>query len=494
MDELGHFCRLCALPKTSDEILAEIDDAALCIKQKLIDCCRWNQLEELANEKFPINVCISCIQLLEQCWEFTEFVAESQHRLLEIIEEQTLATGSIPMNIQFEAKHFDIDQNFEQNFNQKFDHDSYQDVCNDTETDKETIIDKELIIPLVRCDELVKYYTNICQKPKIQQEDAIIARENKPITDAKLTKLNTTLNVKTEARKRAPKITLNGHLNGSSDKNHINKRRRKRRFIKPNSSYQVTVTGKQPSTMKTVRRTNGTNGTNDFDANHSDDLTYEGIVEQLIADDESINVGKIEEIEVFEYEQDIDSEQAIDDMGFEAEELANLNKIVKVQQPKKKKKQRFAISKPSDPVDSFIELFKPDDLNEDGTINNKRIIELDLESWMVLQHQCYICGDISVDYGRLKTHFMTEHPIETMRHLCSLCTESKITYCRRHILLRHIIKEHYLHLTHWSVNECVSFVLNIYLIWIFLFFFFFLVTVAINVIHFIGIFRNCKSI
>lgn len=447
MDESTYLCRLCALPKTNEEIIAEIDDVALCIKQKLIDCCRWNELEQLANEKFPTNVCITCLQLLEQSYEFTEFVAESQQRLMEIIEQQASVSGYDPQDFELDVKPFDL----EAISNREIDHESNEDMHNASQSYGEIVIDKELIIPLVKCDDLVKYYADKNRKAKIQEN---------------------------YSSKRAAKTSakwmnaVNGHFERSIATNHNVKTERKNDLIEP-------FPAKQPRLIEAKQEAND---------------SYEAIVEEFIEDDDSNSVDKVEEIKVFEYEpeneQNTSSQPDFNHELVYKEEPAHVEQIADAPKSKRKKKMRLNISKPTNPVKSFLKLLNVDDLNEDGTINSKRITELDLDSWMVLQHQCFICGEITVDYDRLKTHFAAEHPNEKMRHLCSLCTKSKTTYCRRHVLLRHIIKSHHLHLTHWSVNQNSSLlVLKIHNLKFSLFF-----AVATNVTHFIGTFRNCKSI
>lgn len=75
-------CRLCAESR-SVENLYQINDAALNIERKLVDCCRWAHLKDLtADVVLPQTICNCCIEKLEQCWQFAESVAHTQHKFV----------------------------------------------------------------------------------------------------------------------------------------------------------------------------------------------------------------------------------------------------------------------------------------------------------------------------------------------------------------------------------------------------------------------------
>lgn len=80
---MENVCRLCANEKLPDELTCSIDDQALNIEQKLIECCRWNALITNEYDGFPRRVCFVCYQQLENCWSFAESVAQAQQQLLE---------------------------------------------------------------------------------------------------------------------------------------------------------------------------------------------------------------------------------------------------------------------------------------------------------------------------------------------------------------------------------------------------------------------------
>lgn len=111
MDALKQMCRLCSQTKMLGEKMFEINDLILGIKQKLIDCCRWRDLEKFDNGSLPQNVCFLCVQKLEQCWEFAESVSAAQQNLLRIIgniKSESLGEETAPMKIHT----FEFDDTF----------------------------------------------------------------------------------------------------------------------------------------------------------------------------------------------------------------------------------------------------------------------------------------------------------------------------------------------------------------------------------------------
>lgn len=76
-------CRLCAKEKFPDEIIGQMNNESLDIESKLAACCRWNTFNEIVmSDQFPQSVCISCFQILQQCWDFAEQVRCAQFDLL----------------------------------------------------------------------------------------------------------------------------------------------------------------------------------------------------------------------------------------------------------------------------------------------------------------------------------------------------------------------------------------------------------------------------
>lgn len=75
------WCRLCANEKYADELTYNIDDEFTNIKQKLIDCCRWNEIADDDQVGVPKMICKDCNGRLEQCWLFAESVSLAQQKI-----------------------------------------------------------------------------------------------------------------------------------------------------------------------------------------------------------------------------------------------------------------------------------------------------------------------------------------------------------------------------------------------------------------------------
>lgn len=81
-------CRLCAKEKLLKQLTYSIKDYALDIKQKLIDCCRWNVIVEMENEALPKRICTGCYRKLEMSWSFAESVAQAQQQICSMFVEE----------------------------------------------------------------------------------------------------------------------------------------------------------------------------------------------------------------------------------------------------------------------------------------------------------------------------------------------------------------------------------------------------------------------
>lgn len=75
------WCRLCAIEKYPGELLYNIDDEIANIKQKLIDCCRWNEIGDDDQVGIPQMICKDCYEHLERCWSFVESVSLAQQKI-----------------------------------------------------------------------------------------------------------------------------------------------------------------------------------------------------------------------------------------------------------------------------------------------------------------------------------------------------------------------------------------------------------------------------
>lgn len=84
------YCRLCAQPKSDDDLCASINDLKLNILEKLIVCCQWDTYP--LNPELPEHICFLCSERLEKCWLFSVCVSEAQRTLLHLLSDGELTT------------------------------------------------------------------------------------------------------------------------------------------------------------------------------------------------------------------------------------------------------------------------------------------------------------------------------------------------------------------------------------------------------------------
>lgn len=82
---MNTICRLCAEVSSIDDMACTIDDHDLNIRQKLIDCCRWDELHE-QSDFYPKNMCKTCYGRLELSWNFSKSVARAQFKIFKFVE------------------------------------------------------------------------------------------------------------------------------------------------------------------------------------------------------------------------------------------------------------------------------------------------------------------------------------------------------------------------------------------------------------------------
>lgn len=75
------WCRLCAIEKYPGELIYSIDDEIANIKEKLIDCCRWNEIGDDDQIGIPQMICKDCYENLERCWSFVQSVSLAQQKI-----------------------------------------------------------------------------------------------------------------------------------------------------------------------------------------------------------------------------------------------------------------------------------------------------------------------------------------------------------------------------------------------------------------------------
>lgn len=340
VDDLKQMCRLCAHIKSPIEILGEIDDLMLGIKPKLVDCCRWHELEVFSNEYFPQNVCISCVQKLEQCWEFAESVSIAQQELLRIIcniKLDSLGENSSEAINTFESNEFECDISTDNDF----------------------------------CKEKIE---STVESKKSTQPVKVVHKHNKH---------NFSLETNGE-RNENTEFQTNPSTLESTD----NKRKR--------NPKRLTMT-KQKRQMK----------------KNSEDVP------------KSLH-------------------QKMREIVQEIEDQKNKSTRPKLEVAALRDKRR----KSTKHNDDFLTFIRNEDRNSDGTIKPDRISELELDSWLMLQYQCYICGNCLGNYYTLRQHHLEEHPQDSFKLLCSFCKEPR-TLTRKPALIDHTKTIHFPHLKYW---------------------------------------------
>lgn len=338
VNDSKQMCRLCAQIKSSIEMMGEIDDLMLGIKSKLIVCCRWLDLEVLTNEYFPQNVCISCVQKLEQCWEFAESVSIAQQELLRIICDIKL--DSLGENLSKAINTFESD---------KFECD---------------------ITPENECKE---------------------------------------------------EITIEPAIN------------------------EVTLVAEEPTQpMKSVHEYNKHNyflKTNSVKKENTEFQTNQSTLECKKKQKKRLTMTK---------KKKKNSESVSKDLHQKSKEIVQEIEDQKIESTQPKQELRDKRRKSTKYYDSFLTLIRNEDRNDDGTINPNRILQLELDSWLMLQYQCYICGTCLGDYYTLRQHHLKEHPQDSFRLLCSFCKKKKPrTLTRKPALIDHTKTIHFPHLEYW---------------------------------------------
>lgn len=93
---MENWCRLCANEKYVSELIYKIDDELLSIKQKLIDCCRWDKISDEEQIGIPKLICRDCFEKLEQSWSFAESVMLAQQKInMHVIDEKPIVLFQI---------------------------------------------------------------------------------------------------------------------------------------------------------------------------------------------------------------------------------------------------------------------------------------------------------------------------------------------------------------------------------------------------------------
>lgn len=86
------YCRLCAEPKSDDDLCASINDLKFNFLEKLIACCQWDTYP--FNPELPEHICFLCTEKLEKSWLFSVCVSEAQRKLLQLLSDGELTIGT----------------------------------------------------------------------------------------------------------------------------------------------------------------------------------------------------------------------------------------------------------------------------------------------------------------------------------------------------------------------------------------------------------------
>lgn len=99
---------------------------------------------------------------------------------------------------------------------------------------------------------------------------------------------------------------------------------------------------------------------------------------------------------------------------------------------------------------NYPECVSADDRNSDGTVKAEAIDKLKICNWTIFQHQCNVCNACFNESYDLNRHHKREHCHSELRYKCWLCKESKnLSYSKRTVLFRHIVRHHIPHLAYW---------------------------------------------
>lgn len=282
---MNSMCRLCAEILPIENMICTIKDQTLNIRQKLIDCCRWDELHEDQNDHYPRSICKSCYEKLEQCWNFTQSVAQAQFKIYEYFE-------------------------------------------------------------IERKEDIISGLSNI---------DDIKAEDDPSI------------------------------------------------YFGESSQAIEIIEQKLPVTENNIECESN-------DSESGDSMFCDRLYES--SDDEN--------------DKNSLSENKAKENA--AQTQSTVNPVVKMSERQ------------------FMELTK-NDCNDDGSVKEDKVKELQLVNWTILEYRCWICSLCSPDRKELKSHMQTQHSDEIMKSVCTFCTN--VNFISRNSLHRHMIRVHFPYLKNW---------------------------------------------
>lgn len=395
---MDNYCRLCAEVRMSHEFIGKITDAGLNMLPKLFDCCRWNRFEGQDHGIFPQNVCVTCFQKLNQCWEFAESVAFAQNSLHEKIK-------SIESPNYDNCKDSILDCDFGPEIMQYADEMAFSgNPCNS----EENYDSAEILNWIHEWDRSEKESMTEALEASITLEASkVLETPRRPEIPEKELEIPVQILELPQKMLEIPEKTVDTSL----------QLRRFRR--KPNSA--------EP---------------NDFNHNENGKENENG------NEKEKENECTVDEPKQ-KNERKLNKESNSENIPAQ-NELSNEKNEQQISNQKNDQKRSIARWLTyTIPDENFLKQLRNEDRNEDGTVRPERIAELKLSDWMIMQYQCYICNVRLSSLHTLRSHVTSEHPKEHMRNKCFLCTSTKRTYLRPSILIKHIMEHHLPHLKHW---------------------------------------------
>lgn len=353
-------CRLCAEISSADDIICTIDDHDLNIRQKLVDCCRWDELHHHTNDVFPKSICKTCYGRLELCWNFSKAVSRAQFRIF-----QFAASGGDVQLLQVQP-----------------------------EVKEEAIPCFVESLPIVN---------NPLESVFVKMEDEDNPLEDR--SDVNPFDLNPSgLDLFGSDANPSPKVAVKPISTRSKAATPIVSQQNIDIFV---STAQKSEPPKEPEPEQKPHIA-------DMDSDNDDFFGSTASVSSL--------------------EDAFDDKSAVDVASSMEAYTANAIQM-----------KRSFKSKVLSRTD-YLALTK-NGCNPDGSLTGEMIERLQLVNWSLLQEICWQCKFVASDRKMLRMHIRTEHPLDEVRTICTLCPNK--SFSSRYPLMRHTQSEHFPYLEFW---------------------------------------------
>lgn len=359
-------CRLCAEVSSADEIICSIEDHDLNIRQKLIDCCRWDELHPATNDIYPKSICTTCYGRLELSWNFSKAVSRAQFKIFQYVQ------GGGDMDLL--------------------------QVQPDVKVEAAPCFVESLPIVSIPVESVfVKMETE--ENPLDSRSDYnpidLNPSGSRSISAHSIGSSLMDLNTKVTSKPMSTRSKASNPI--ESQENDI--------FV---SAIENPVPAKKTKTEPTLQIAD----------THSDNDDFFGSTASLSS-----------------LEDSLDDKSTVD----VAESMLSVNASNAIQMKRTFKSKILSRT-------DFLALTK-NCHNPDGSINVETIQKHQLVDWSLLQEICWICKFIASDRMMLRMHIRTEHPLDEVRTICTLCPNKSFT--SRYPLMRHTQIEHFPYLMFW---------------------------------------------